>query len=124
MTSLKMTEKATDADIKNIAENEKSSFSIPLSEKELYEMLKNTLYRISGSRFPPRFREEIFLRKASHARVTHNNTLSNYSRVLKISQAFLPPLFRFSSIFLDLPSILLCFMPFFGDTRYIFYENR
>lgn len=41
-----MTEKATDADIKNIAENEKSSFSIPLSEKELYEMLRNPLYRI------------------------------------------------------------------------------
>ena len=41
-----MTEKATDANIKNIAENEKSSFSIPLSEKELYEMLRNPLYRI------------------------------------------------------------------------------
>ena len=41
-----MTEKATDADIKNIAENEKGSFSIPLSEKELYEMLRNPLYRI------------------------------------------------------------------------------
>ena len=41
-----MTGNAVESDIKNIAETEKSSFSIPLSEKELSEMLKNPLYRI------------------------------------------------------------------------------
>lgn len=37
---------ATASDIKEIAENEKSSFSIPLSEKELEDILKNPLYRL------------------------------------------------------------------------------
>ena len=41
-----MTGNAVESDIKNIAETEKSSFSIPLSEEELREMLKNPLYRI------------------------------------------------------------------------------
>lgn len=37
---------ATFDDVSEIAETEKSSFSIPLNEKELYDIIQNPLYRI------------------------------------------------------------------------------